>query len=302
MTSMTMAIKPYWKPEPKAPDKDWLAPLLKKSLWVSGTGWAIYGVFAFAFQDIDVIPGWLQSALVILGSALIVIGAEMNTAPTSVAVFRKLGAGKAHWLDVAALLLSFVGSIFSALLTFSARQTLLGEQGWRAWMLAKGPIFAGVATAADYYAATAELGLLSADYERDMETWLAGKAEWEQAQLPQLPAHVDDDQAWQPRTAPLALLASILGIELTDEMMDALSAADPSVQDYAELEVDPSWPTGDLDDLKVIIGRLNGQGATITRGQLEQEFIKMERQPPSLSTMKRYVKRVHKASRDAAHV
>ena len=164
--------------EPIKPNDDWIAPLLLVSLAVSTLGWIVYGVFALAFDDINAIPAEVQSVLVIIGSALIVAGAEMNTAPTVVAVFRKLGAGKAQNLDKWALVASLVGSIVSALIAFSIRQTRLGEIWWRALALSWGPLVAGIAIAADYYAAAAELGLMRSDYDREIRQWLTERAEW----------------------------------------------------------------------------------------------------------------------------
>jgi len=175
--------RPYWMPPPVEPNDAWLAPLLRWSLKVSAVGWIIYGMFAFAFQDVDIIHPTVQSVLVLFGGALIVAGSEMNTAPTSVAVFRKIGAHEAEALDVAALVASYVGSVLSALITFSSRQAGAREavNGWRAIILQDGPLILGVAVASDYYAATAELGLLWAAYKREMAAWLAAEQAWNEA-------------------------------------------------------------------------------------------------------------------------
>jgi hypothetical protein len=172
--------QPFWKPQPALPGEDWIAPWLKWSLRVSTIGWIIYGVFALAFDDIQVIHSTVQSWLVIIGSGLIVAGAEMNTGPTVVAVSRKWGAGKGQRLDAIAFIVSLIGSITAGLIAFSIRQTRLGETGWRALALDYGPLVVGVAIACDFYAAGVELGLLKADYEREMEQWLRDKRAWEQ--------------------------------------------------------------------------------------------------------------------------
>lgn len=186
-----MTQQAFWKPEPVAPvapDKTWIARLLTTSLWVSGVGWAITGLFAFAFDDIRVIPILVQSWLVVIGSGLVVIGAEMNTGPTAVAVFRKLGNKSASRMDVQALVASLVGSVASILITFAIRQTRFGESWWRNLALSWGPLVAGIAVACDYYAASAELGLLKSDFERAMsewfhamEVWLQEEQEWNEA-------------------------------------------------------------------------------------------------------------------------
>jgi len=176
-----MNRQPFWKPEPIQPDDGWIAPWLKWSGRVSTVGWIIYGVFALAFDDIAVIPAVAQSWLVILGSALIVTGAEMNTFPMVVAVARKWGAGKGTKLDAVAFAVSLVGSVTAGLIAFSIRQTRLGASRWRMFALDVGPLIVGIAIAADFYAAAVELGLLRSDYEREMEQWLEERRQWNQA-------------------------------------------------------------------------------------------------------------------------
>ena len=176
-----MNAQSFPKLEPIKPDADWIAPLLKLSLFVSTLGWIVYGVFALAFDDIAVIPARVQSVLVIVGSALIVAGAEMNTAPTVVAVARKWGAGKGQTLDGVAFAASLVGSITAALIAFSIRQVRLGDSNWRVLALDVGPLVVGIVIACDFYAAAVELGLLRSDYDREIEQWIAERAEWNES-------------------------------------------------------------------------------------------------------------------------
>jgi len=173
-----MNTQPFWKPQPVPPDQDWIAPWLKRSLVVSTLGWIAYGVFALAFDDVAVISSTLQSWLVLAGSMLIVAGAEMNTAPTVVAVARKWGAGKGQVLDVVAFVVSLIGSITAGLIAFSIRQVRLGNSPWRILALDVGPLVVGVAIACDFYAASIELGLLKADYEQEMAQWLEDERKW----------------------------------------------------------------------------------------------------------------------------
>ena len=172
--------QPYYMPKPIEPSKDWIARLLGASLVISVIGLSIYGLFAFAFDDIEIIPDAVQSILVVIGSALIVVGAEMNTPPTLVAVWRKAGREKATWIDYTICTLSLIGGIAGVLVVFSIRQTLFGEDGWRAWTSAVGPLFVGVTIVIDYYGCAAELGLLRSDYDAEMREWLEAEQEWNQ--------------------------------------------------------------------------------------------------------------------------
>lgn len=197
----------FWKPEPirpTEPERTWIARTLRASLWVSFAGAAIYGLFAFAFDDIKIISPFVQSVMVIVGSALIVTGAELNTPPTVVAVCSKIGAGTASKLDIRALLVSLIGNGASMLIALSIRQTRFADSWWRHGMLAWGPLVAGLAVTGDYYAAASELGLLKADYLREMKTWLAEKETWLREEAEWNAAHgvqepVDRSQ-WAPAT------------------------------------------------------------------------------------------------------
>ena len=171
----------YYMPKPIEPSQDWIARLLGASLVISVIGLSIYGLFAFAFDDIKIIPDAAQSVLVVVGSALIVVGAEMNTPPTVVAVWRKAGRGKATRMDYTICVLSLIGGIAGVLVVFSIRQPLLGEDGWRAWVSAVGPLFIGVTIVIDYYGCAAELGLLRSDYDAEMREWLEAEQAWNQS-------------------------------------------------------------------------------------------------------------------------
>ena len=212
-----MTAQAFPKLRPVPPDEDWIAPWLKWSGRVSTVGWIIYGIFALAFDDIAVIPAEVQSWLVILGSALIVTGAEMNTFPMVVAVARKWGAHKGQPLDVVAFCVSLIGSVTAGLIAFSIRQTRLGDSVWRVLALDVGPLVVGVAIAADFYAAAVELGLLRSDYDRDIEQWLADQAEWNESH------HITEPVVLKPAS---------------------------------------------IDDARRVVGKMNGERATLTAGQL----------------------------------
>jgi len=229
----------FWKPKPIPPGEDWIAPWLRLSLYVSTVGWIVYGVFALAFDDIAVIPPAVQSVLVIIGSALIVMGSEMNTAPTVVAVARKWGRHRAQPLDVIAFAVSLIGSVVAGLIAFSIRQSRLGDIVWRAVALDWGPLIVGIAIACDYYAGGIELGLLESDYEQDMERWKAEERAY------------NDEHGIKPPQAPL----------------------------------EPAR----MPDFERVLGRLNGQRATLDADRLADELAADGLGLPSESTVKRWL-------------
>ena len=173
-----MSHQAFYKPQPIEPSRSWVARLLRWSLTVSVAGWAAYGLFAFAFADLSVIPAAVQSWMVIVGSALIVIGAESNTVPTCISALSKIGTDRVSWHDYAAFTASIGGTLCSVLITFSSRQVELTGTPWRAFALSIGPLIMGVTTALDFYGAALELALFKRDYEQAMEQWLEEQQAW----------------------------------------------------------------------------------------------------------------------------
>jgi len=166
--------QPFFKPQPKEPWSDWRMFGLLLPALISALGFFITGSFAFAFSDIGVIPGPMQSWMVIVGSALIIFGAEMNTPFTAVEVFRKILRKEANGWDTSALVVSLIGTVVNLLVTFASRLTL--ATAWKSFVLNWGPLLSGFAVACDYYGALVELGFLFGSYETRMESWLEEKA------------------------------------------------------------------------------------------------------------------------------
>ncbi len=173
-----MNHNPFWKPAPREPWHDWRTHSMLIPVLVSAVGFFVTGIFAFAFSDIGVIPGRVQSWLVIVGSALIVWGAELNTPFTTIEVFRKVLRKEANNWDISALVVSLVGTMTNLLVTFASRTRLVPT--WQAVVLNWGPLLAGFAVACDYYGALVELGFLFGSFELRMETWLEEKRRYDE--------------------------------------------------------------------------------------------------------------------------
>jgi hypothetical protein len=180
--------KPFWKPQPREPWSDWRMYSMLVPILVSALGFFVTGIFAFAFSDIAVIPSVVQSWMVIIGSGLIVFGAELNTPFTAIEVFRKILRKEANSWDVSALVVSLVGTMANLLVTFASRLSL--AVAWKAFVLNWGPLLAGFAVACDYYGAMVELGFLFGSFELRMETWLEEKRAWEQENGKEIPANL----------------------------------------------------------------------------------------------------------------
>lgn len=187
---------PFWKPQPRQPWSDWRMFSMLIPVLVSALGFFVTGIFAFAFSDIAVIPASVQSWMVIVGSALIVWGAELNTPFTTIEVFRKILRKEANRWDTSALVVSLVGTMANLLVTFASRINL--PNTWQAFVLNWGPLLSGSAVACDYYGAMVELGFLFGSFEVRMETWLEEKRAYEvengieQPRAPLPPARIGD--------------------------------------------------------------------------------------------------------------
>jgi hypothetical protein len=196
--------------------------------------------------------------MVILGSALIIFGAELNTPFTTIEVFRKILREEANAWDTSALVVSLVGTVVNLLVTFASRLSL--NAAWKGLLLNWGPLLSGFAVACDYYGALVELGFLFGSYEMRMEGWLEEKRAWEQATQPTLPI------------AP------------------AQKADLPGAQIDPELGVGGAWPTARIQDFDRVCDRLNGERGALNVELLEAELAKDRLQLPSRSTVRRWLK------------
>jgi hypothetical protein len=119
--------------------------------------------------------------MVIVGSSLIIFGAELNTPFTIVEVFRKILRKEANDWDTSALISSLVGTMINLLVTFASRLVLAPI--WRDVVLKWGPLLSGCAVACDYYGSMIELGFLFGSYELREEAWLNERRAWEEGQV-----------------------------------------------------------------------------------------------------------------------
>ena len=252
----------FWKPEPKEPWHDWRTWGMFVPLLASMLGFAFTGLFAFAFSDIGVIAGVTQSWLVIIGSTLIVWGAEANTPFTVIEVFRKILRKEHNVWDISALIASLTGTTINLLVTFASRQTLFGDSVWRQWALSWGPLLAGIAVTLDYYGGMIELGFLFGSYEirlTEYNQWLT--------QTGQSLAQEEDQ-----------LTRRIEGMDR--ELVDVVGAV-------LRLNDRWSWPTASSSQIEQATAHLNGDRANLTRQELGLILAEHKLNVPSPSTVKR---------------
>lgn len=163
--------------KPVEPLRDWRVWILLGPIAVSVIGMVISGLFSFSFDSIAIISKDVQNWLVVIGSILMVLGAEANTPGTFIEVFRKIFKGEnvTKW-DYSAVTLSAVGTV-ATLLIASAIRIMVSENfnldaAWVAFVITWMPLVASLSICLDYYGSLVEAGSLFASYERRMEVWL----------------------------------------------------------------------------------------------------------------------------------
>lgn len=172
--------------KPVEPLRDWRVWILLGPIAVSVIGMVISGLFSFSFDSIAIISKDVQNWLVVIGSVLMVLGAEANTPGTFIEVFRKIFKGETVTVwDYLAITLSAVGTL-ATLLIANAIRIMVSENfnldaAWVAFVITWMPLVAALAVGFDYYGALAESGSLFASYEKRMEVWLT-RIEQEQSQ------------------------------------------------------------------------------------------------------------------------
>jgi len=235
----------FWKPKPVEPWSDWRTHSMLLPILVSAVGFFVTGIFAFAFGDIQVIPETVQSWLVVVGSGLIVFGAELNTPFTTIEVFRKILRHEHNEWDLSALVASLVGTLINLIVVFSTRLPI--EAAWR--MLARnwGPLISGIAVACDYYGSMIELGFLFGSFDERYEQWRQEEAEWNQEHGIVAPV---DRSTWRTATVNdfRVLVTSLNGARATltadnlqgffDAMQLRLDASDTTVRRWLKMEAE----------------------------------------------------------------
>jgi len=247
-----MTDQGFYKPRPIAPEDNRQMRGLRWSLRVSVAGWIVYGAFAYAFADVDIIPVAVLKAAVIIGSILIVAGAESNTIATTEAALSKIGTPRISKWDFAAVVSSLIGGICTPLITFSTRQPELAGTWWRQVAVNWGPLILGIAGVLDFYGAVTELALAKRDYVLDLGEWLVEQHQW------------NDEHGIIER--PVVQLPAVDGPPMEPDerqavVLRAMTAERPPSQKELALALDVS-PTTIRRDVRALqdAGQLNGRG------------------------------------------
>lgn len=122
--------------------------------------------------------------------------------------------------------------------------------------------------------------------------WLFG---WRQ--LVPIIAQVDPDAPWMAWIGaafiPIALIVVGYIQSLLAGRIETETTAGQAETETAQPEPKPEpvvWRAARMDDFRVVLGRLNGQGETLTEAELKKELARDELLLPSRSTVQRWLK------------
>lgn len=160
----------FWKPKPQPPTTDIRSWSLLIPAMFSAVGFFAFAILAFSFTEIQSLPSWFRTGLVIVGAFCLAVGGEIGTLTTTVEIFRKSRQGDAIWWDWVGLTLSLFATLAEFLIAFA---TLLGvkAQIWSEPMQLWGPIALGLLSALDSYTNFAEYGLYLSMYDKRVVAW-----------------------------------------------------------------------------------------------------------------------------------
>lgn len=121
----------------------------------SAVGFFCFAVLAFSFTELQVLPQWFRTGLVLCGSFSLAFGSEVGTLSNVIEIYRK-GNNKQIW-DWIALVISVMSTFVGVVLAFA---TLLGAKAmWSSFVQVWTPIALGLLAALDSYGNFLEFGL-----------------------------------------------------------------------------------------------------------------------------------------------
>jgi len=277
----------FWIDKPTA--MGWRGWSLLLPAIASGIGFFCFGVLGLSFTELQVLPGWFRTTLVVGGSFSLLAGTELGTVANVVEIYRK-GEHLGKW-DRFSLSVSLLSTVSAFVLSFAA---LLGANAsWSKTVQVYGPILLGVLAGLDSYGGFMEFGLYLNSFDQRMATWqaqftdfkrrmLAEHWQREQAERDRLRAQAQSLEVATSEESHVALPRSIESTRSTKAVQTAASKAErlnqmlaiyrqdataSTRQVAAQLHVSKSTVSNYLTELAAQ-GRIrhNGQGVQVLDG------------------------------------
>jgi hypothetical protein len=287
----------FWKPQPKAPWRDWRTYSLIVPLILSAMAFALFSVFTYALDDIIVVPALVQSWLIIAAAFCAALGAEAGTPFTIIEVFRKKRIGEVTRWDWFALGASFAATLVVVTIGMAARitHTLAEPAQWAIFLTTWGTVIVGAVVVLDGYGGMVECGDLFGSFEQRMEAWLMELKEHQDTVTEQAEKV---DALPDPLTERLDAMAKLF--EAMETQIRALTRnVERLAQDISVVKADNqelharidrlAWPVARKADFDAYLATLNGERGTLTNEKLKAAMAERHLTMPSLSTSGRWL-------------
>jgi len=247
----------FWKPEPKAPFKDWRTYSMLLPITSGALGACIFFALGLAFAEIAGIRPEVRKPLILMAAFGVAIGSTFGSIGSGIEVFRKSHKGQATAWDWVSLSISIVTTIAGMIIGVA---TLLGgTTNWSQEAVIWGSAVVCGLAALDASGDMIELGGLFGSYEDRVEQWREEREEW----------RVSTGQSLvQP------------DLDLVGKLADLESKLD-------QLEERGTWLTANADQVARYTAHLNGDRANLTRQELGLILAKHQLNVPSPATVRR---------------
>jgi len=256
----------------------------------SALGFFCFGVLAFSFTELSLLPPDFRTALVLVGAFALAFGAEVGTLASVVEIYRK-GERLGRW-DQLALVVSVAATFGAFLLSWAE---LLGAKAtWGATERLYGPVALGLLAALDSYGGFMEFGLYLS--RKDAEA-AAQRARWrdEMVEVYKFEVFKAEQQALYKRRLAAIEHASMDDTQPIAVPAAALAAENAELSEQLPKQQSVTSPVAKLPDWRRIAAGLNGQRATLTAADVAALVKAQGLTLPSQRTLENWARQAREA-------
>ena len=256
----------FWKPEPKAPWRDWRTYSMLGPIASGALGACIFFALGLAFAEIAAIRPEVRKPMILVAAFAVAIGSTFGSIGSGIEVFRKSHKSQATAWDWVSLSISIVTTIAGMIIGVA---TLLGgTTNWSQEAVIWGSAVVCGLAALDASGDMIELGGLFGSHEDRYALWLEEREQWRRENGQVVPGHFDQVR----------------------EELDRLRAKHAAqAEQIIELQERWAWPTATINDFRSIVSGMNGSAATLDRSILEMKLSHEKLNPPSSATIDRWL-------------
>jgi len=256
----------FWKPEPKAPWRDWRTYSMLGPIASGALGACIFFALGLAFAEIASIRPEVRKPMILVAAFAVAIGSTFGSIGSGIEVFRKSHKSQATAWDWVSLSISIVTTIAGMIIGVA---TLLGgTTNWSQEAVIWGSAVVCGLAALDASGDMIELGGLFGSHEDRYALWLEEREQWR-------------------RENGLAVTAN--GQALESKLEAVTQWAEDLETRLAENEARWLWPVAQKGDFVRILERLNGEAENLQRDGAILLLADEQLQPPSDATLGRWL-------------